>query len=55
MRRNPTSDIVVAFGTIMTILTVWSFAEMFRAKRKPQGKQIKALHQKLDLILSKLK
>lgn len=53
MRSNP-KDILVAFGAVMTIFTVWSAIDTFKSKQKT-AERSKNLDKKLDLIISRLK
>lgn len=50
--KTSTKDVTVAFGTVLTLLTVWSFVEAFKAKKS--GDQVKLLHAKVDKVLAKV-
>ena len=51
--KDATKDILVAFGAIMSMLTVWSFVEAERSKTKNEN-QVKLLHAKLNTLLKKV-
>lgn len=51
---SPLKDAAVAFGTVLTLMTVWSFVESQKAKEQSDT-QIKTIHSKLDLLLKKVK
>lgn len=53
MMSNGPKDAMVAFGVIMTIMTVWSTIETFKAKNQMEAKS-KNLDTKLNLILARL-
>jgi hypothetical protein len=50
--KNSSKDFMIAFGAVMTLLTVWSFLDLARGK-KAAKKEHKILHAKLDAILQK--
>lgn len=52
--NNPVKDSAVALGAVLTLLTIWSFVDMFKSKSKTET-QMKVLHSKIDAIASKLK